>query len=168
MNVHFTACLWEWLIHEWKHALLANLSPLPPLTTHCSVPHTTTVYSFLVYWYVHRCSCPKTRCLLCHLCRIFCLEVFFFSVVAVKVRNCCSKLENLTLGFLLVKVLVSGSGTLPPCFLVSVIYSCMAALHALSTCMPTAQYYSQRSLPLSDMNHCGVNDSVLSLFQELN
>jgi len=28
MNAHFTACLWEGLIHKWKHTLLA---PPPPL-----------------------------------------------------------------------------------------------------------------------------------------
>ena len=28
INAHFTACLWEGLIHEWKHRLLASPSPL--------------------------------------------------------------------------------------------------------------------------------------------
>ena len=63
MNAHFkkfTACLREGLIHEWKQALLAPPLPLMSLTTHGSVPHTTTVQ---LPWVPERSTNDKLRIL---------------------------------------------------------------------------------------------------------
>ena len=48
MNAHFTACLWEGLIHEWKLALLAPPLPLMGATKLTSLFYTQPLFTILV------------------------------------------------------------------------------------------------------------------------